>query len=109
MRWPLVLLAACEPTWGVHVDVRDPVNHPIEDATVTLDCRFSIASASVRSTPDGHVLITRTGWTFPSDCDVTVTKPGFREVRLRHKDFCGDPTQCGRVFHFDIALQPASS
>ena len=40
MRAALLLaLAACDPIWAARVDIRDPANHPVEDAMAQVSLR----------------------------------------------------------------------
>jgi len=108
----LVALAACDPIWAARVDVRDPANRPVEDATLAVACpegnAFSNTSRMmVRSTPQGHAEVGSIGAQFPVGCDVFVAKPGYRTLRIRYSDLCRNgPASCDRVFHFDLVLAP---
>lgn len=107
-----LLLAACDPIWGAHVDLRDPSNRPIENATIAVACSdngFALRSEhmSVRSQPDGHAYVGGMGSVFPVGCDLFVAKPGYRTHRIRYREICPNgPSHCDRVFHFDLALEP---
>ena len=109
----LVALAACDPIWAAHIDLRDPADRPVEDATVAVACPEGTAFANsarmlVRSTANGHADVTNFGSVFPVGCDVFVVKPGYRTLRIRYTDLCPDgPSSCDRVFHFDLVLEPA--
>jgi hypothetical protein len=107
----LVALAACDPIWGAHVAVRDPGNRPLADASVAVACPEGNAYASgrmlVRSTEQGRADVGGLGSVFPVGCDVFVAKSGYRTLRIRYTDICRHgPTECDRVFHFDLVLVP---
>jgi hypothetical protein len=107
----LVGLAACDPIWGVHTTLRDPANHPIEDATLAVACDGNVysggANMSVRSDRDGVAHVGGLGSQYPVGCDVYVAKPGFQTQRIRYTDICpGGPRNCDRVFRWDLVLEP---
>jgi hypothetical protein len=114
MRWALLLvvLAACEPAWGVDVRVKYPgvVAVPVEDATVAVACTegsWASGTMAVRTTPDGNARVGGIGHSFPVGCDVYVAKPGFQTQRIRYRDLCPNgPEGCSRVFAFDLVLSP---
>jgi hypothetical protein len=93
---PLVLLAACDPTWGASVKVRDPSDRPVEQAAVALKC------------PDGSkARVSGLGSRFPVDCDVVISKPGFKAHTIAYRELCpSGPDKCDRVFERDLVLQP---
>ena len=107
----LVLLAACDPVWGVNVRVQHPHRGAIEDATVAVACaegHFAAGSMAVRTTPDGSAHVGGIGGMFPVGCDVFVAKPDFTTQRIRYQDLCPNgPEGCDRVFAFDLVLLPA--
>lgn len=106
----LLLLAGCDPIWGVHVKLRDPANHPLDTATVALACPDGTIRASqlaVRTTATGEAHLGGMGTMFPVGCDVFIAKPGFRTHVIRYHDLCPDgPDHCDRVFAFDLVLGP---
>jgi hypothetical protein len=105
----LLLLAACEPVWGVNVRVQHPGRVPIDDATVAVACTdgYYRNGMSVRTTPEGKAFVGGMGHTFPVGCDVFVAKPGFQTQRIRYHDLCpAGPDNCDRVFAFDLVLSP---
>lgn len=112
MRGVLLLLAvaACDPAYGARVTLRDPSNHPIENATLAIACPdgpMSRASMAVRSKHDGTAVVANIGGTFPMGCDVFVAKPGFRTHRVTYRELCPNgPEHCDRFFTFDLMLDP---
>jgi hypothetical protein len=114
MRAALLLgaLAACDPMWGANVQLRDPGDRPIADASLAVACPEGSPFSSsdhmlVRSTAQGRADVNGLGDRFPVGCDVFVAKPGYRTLRIRYTDICRNgPTSCDRVFHFDLVLVP---
>ena len=108
----LVALTACDPIWGAHVQVRDPGDRPVSDASVAVACAEGSPFANsehmlVRSTVQGRADVGGLGDRFPVGCDVFVAKPGYRTLRIRYTDICRNgPESCDRVFHFDLVLVP---
>lgn len=104
----LVLLAGCDPIWGAHVKLRDPANRPVEGATVAVACReANINYAAAKTDADGVAQAGGLGTQFPPGCDVYVAKPGYRTQRIPYRDICpGNPSDCERVFHWDLILEP---
>jgi hypothetical protein len=107
----LVLVAGCDPVWGVDVRVQHPGRRPVEDATVAVACSEALdvpGWTMIRTTPDGKAHIGGMGSAFPVGCDVFVAKPGFATQRIRYRDLCPNgPEGCDRVFSFDLVLEPA--
>ena len=105
-----VVLGACDPIWGVNTTLRDPMNHPIESATVAVACGDGIQGSmgmAVRSDRDGVAHVGGMGTRFPVGCDLFVAKPGYRTQRIRYHDICPlEPGDCDRVFAFDLVLEP---
>jgi hypothetical protein len=107
----LVALAACDPIWGAHVQLRDPADVAVADANVAVACPqgspFADGHMLVRSTAQGRADVVGMGDRFPVGCDVFVAKPGYRTLRIRYTDICRNgPSSCDRVFHFDLVLVP---
>lgn len=106
----VLLLAACEPAWGVNVRVQHPGRMPVEDATVAVACAegsYAASSMAVRTHADGSAHVGGIGHEFPVGCDVFVAKPGFATQRIRYRDLCPNgPEGCERVFAFDLVLEP---
>jgi hypothetical protein len=46
------VVAACDPMWGVRVQLRDPANRPIQDATLALACSSSAHGRVTRTDSD---------------------------------------------------------
>jgi len=107
----LLLLAGCEPIWGVNVRVQSPVRAPIDNVTVALACPDGMQPSGTvvaRTTPDGKGHVGGIGGSFPAGCDVFIAKPGFATQRIRYRDLCPNgPMECERrVFDFDLVLEP---
>ena len=106
----LLVLAACDPAWGVDVRVRHPGSAAIDDATVALGCgdgHYAAGQVAVKTTPDGRAHVGGIGSVFPVGCDIYVAKPGFHTQRIRYRDLCpSGPDGCERVFAFDLVLPP---
>ncbi len=105
----LVLLAACDPIWGVGARVRDPSDRPVENATVAVACEGPVYAqgAVARTLGDGAVRVGGMGHVFPPGCDVYVAKPGYRTQWIRYRDLCPQgPSGCERYFEFDLVLEP---
>jgi hypothetical protein len=107
----LVMLAGCDPVWGVQVRVQHPGRQPVENATVAVACTegtFASGSTAVKTTPDGKGWLGGIGHQFPVGCDVYVAKPGYQTHRIRYRDLCPNgPEGCNRYFEFDLVLEPA--
>jgi len=107
----LLVLAACDPVWGVDVRVRHPGRVPVEDATVAVACaegQYVSGEMAIRTRPDGKAFVGGIGSAFPVGCDVFVAKPGFQTQRISYRDLCPNgPEGCERVFQFDLVLEPA--
>jgi|MudIll2142460700_1097286.scaffolds.fasta_scaffold64021_2 hypothetical protein len=107
----LLVLAACEPVWGVDVRVHHPGHVPVEHATVAVACaegQYVSGEVAIRTSPDGKAFVGGIGGAFPVGCDVYVAKPGFQTQRIRYRDLCPNgPEGCERVFQFDLVLEPA--
>ena len=106
----LACLCACDPIWGVHVQLREPAtNRPVDDATVAIACpegATEYGSMVVRSDASGAAQLGGIGSVFPVSCDVFVAKPGFRTRRIRYGDICpAGPSHCDRVFSYDLVLE----
>ena len=105
-----LLLAGCDPMWGVNVRVQHPGRMPVEDATVAVACgegAHATGNVVVRTKPDGSAHLGGLGHVFPVGCDVFVAKPGFVTQRIRYRDLCPNgPDGCDRVFAFDLVLSP---
>jgi len=106
------VLAACDPYWSAHVDIRDPANRPVEDATLAVGCSEGTYYSNsnymlVRSTADGHAVVGHVGEVFPVGCDIFVAKPGYRTHRIRYADICHyGPSDCDRAVRFEVVLEP---
>ena len=77
----LLVLAACEPVWGVDVRVHHPGHVPVEHATVAVACaegQYVSGEVAIRTSPDGKAFVGGIGGAFPVGCDVYVAKPGFQ-------------------------------
>jgi len=107
----LLVLAACEPVWGVDVRVHHPGHVPVEHVTVAVACaegQYVSGEVAIRTSPDGKAFVGGIGGAFPVGCDVYVAKPGFQTQRIRYRDLCPNgPEGCERVFQFDLVLEPA--
>jgi hypothetical protein len=107
----LLLLAACDPVWGVDVRVEHPGRQPVENATLAVACDEGANVPSwtmMRTTPDGKAHVGGLGSSFPVGCDIYIAKPGFATQRIRYRDLCPEgPDRCDRVFSFDLVLEPA--
>ena len=104
-------LAACDPAWGARVTLRDPADHPIENATLAVACSdgeaFQGSTMSVRTKRDGTAAVAQIGGRFPPGCDVFVAKPGYRTHHIPYRALCPDGSQhCDRMFSFDLVLEP---
>jgi hypothetical protein len=101
------VVAACDPMWGVRVQLRDPANRPIQDATLALACSSSAHGRVTRTDSAGRGFVGEIGDRLPAGCDVYIAKPGFQTQRIRYRELCaqGDVT-CERFFAFDMLLQP---
>jgi hypothetical protein len=109
-RWFLLLYAACDPVWGVHVSVRGPGQVAVEGVTVAVACPDGIYNGDpdLVATTDarGHTQIVGMALQFPVGCDVFVAKPGFRTRRIRYAELCpSGPAHCERDFHFDLVVE----
>lgn len=105
----LVVLAACDPIWGVNARVRDPSDRLLDDVTVAVACEGpTFAQGAVaRTLGDGVVRVGGMGSTFPPGCDVYVAKPGYRTQWIRYRDLCPQgPSSCDRYFELDLVLEP---
>jgi hypothetical protein len=107
----LLVLAACDPIYGVTVRVHDPSKQPVENATLAIGCpdseNYAARNASVRTTATGEAHVGGLGSRWPVGCDVFVVKPGFHAHRIRYRDICPKgPDDCNRVFSFDLELTP---
>lgn len=106
----LVVLAACEPAWGVTVHAKYPDALPVEAATLAVACDagvFENGRMAVKTDHDGTGYVGAIGGVWPVGCDVFVAKPGFRTHRIRYADLCPNgPEGCDRVFAFDLVLEP---
>jgi hypothetical protein len=113
----LVLVAGCDPAWGVPdaerscVTVRAnyPNAVPVDDATLAVACGDGqYAGMAVKTRRDGSAQISAIGGMWPVGCDIYLAKPGFRTHRIRYQDLCPQgPEGCDRVFAFDLVLEPA--
>lgn len=106
----VVGLAACDPIWGAHTTLRDPANHPIENATVAVACDASVRELGgvvAHTDASGHAHVGSLGTNWPVGCDLFIAKPGFRTRRIRYEDLCPTGVHgCERVFDFDLVLEP---
>lgn len=104
----LVLVAGCDPVWGVTVRARYPDAVPVEDATLAVACtEGNDRGLSVRTRSDGSAHVGAMGGAWPVGCDIYLAKPGFRTHRIRYRDLCPQgPDGCDRVFAFDLVLEP---
>jgi len=106
----LVVLAACDPIWGVHAQIRDPNSRPVEDATVAVACpdgSDSYGSMAVHTDQTGAAQLGGLGSIFPVGCDIFIAKPGFKTQRIRYSDICpAGANDCKRVFDYDLILEP---
>lgn len=107
----LACLCACDPIWGVHAQLRDVSNRPVEDATVAIACpegTYDHGTVVVRSDKAGDAQLGGLGAAFPVSCDIFVAKPGFRTQRIRYGDICpAGPNDCNRVYDYDLVLEPS--
>ena len=105
-----LVLAGCDPIWGVDVRVQHPGSVPIEGATIAIACPDGVQASGtvvVRTAADGKARVGGLGHVFPVGCDVFVAKPGFVTQRIRYRDLCPNgPDGCDRVFAFDLVLSP---
>ena len=105
----VLVLAGCDPVWGVDARVRDPGDRPLDDAMVAVACAGVpiAANAVARTKHDGAVFVGGLGTAFPPGCDVYVAKPGYRTHRIRYRDLCPHGVaDCARMFSFDLVLEP---
>ena len=107
----VLALGACDPIWGASVALRDPSDHPIENATLAVACPdgdwYQGSGLAVRSQRDGTASVVRIGNRFPPSCDIYIAKPGFQTHRITYRELCPDGGEhCDRVFHFDLVLEP---
>jgi hypothetical protein len=106
----LVLVAGCEPAWGVTVRAKYPNAVPVEDATLAVACTEGqyTGSTAVKTRADGSAHVGAIGGMWPVGCDIYLAKPGFRTQRIRYRDLCPKgPDGCDRLFAFDLVLEPA--
>jgi hypothetical protein len=110
LAFAMLVLAACDPVWGVQATLHDPADRPIADATIAVACadgssRYGTMAA--RSAADGTVWVGGLGTVFPPGCDVYVAKPGFRTQHIRYRDLCpGGAGHCDRAFSYELVLVP---
>jgi hypothetical protein len=104
----LVLVAGCEPAWGVTVRARYPNAVPVEDATLAVACTEGhYGGMAVKTRSDGAAQVHAIGGSWPVGCDIYLAKPGFRTHRIRYRDLCPrGPDGCERLFAFDLVLEP---
>lgn len=110
----IALAGACDPVWGVNVDLRDPSDRPVAGATVAVACATDSSEASqplaVRSDTRGEAYVGSLGSRFPVGCDLYIAKRGYQTHRVRYRDLCpSGPERCERGFSFELVLEPERS
>jgi hypothetical protein len=101
----------CDPIWTVSVEVRDPADRPIPQATVALACAAGDENAPVtavtRSDEAGASQLGGIGDRLPPECDLFVAKPGYRTERLPYRELCpGESDDCDRTIERPVVLRP---
>jgi hypothetical protein len=106
-----VVLAGCDPVWGLDVQVRSPINQPLEKAALILtDCpkqnEHDLGTVVELTDKNGAAGVGGAGTEYPP-CNVTIAKPGYVTQQMSFDQLCnGNRDDCDRVQTTTITLQP---